>query len=126
MKGSKFRAWNVREKRMYYATPYRGYIKSNDSWWEIYNGDDVVVASSAHDDKLMQYTELKDINEAEVYEGDIVKHNGNMKSLIKFIEEEAGFKLINKTLGMMHISKEYFERYEEIVGNIYENPELLK
>jgi uncharacterized phage protein (TIGR01671 family) len=72
MNNLKFRAWSVNNKQMYYATPYRGYIKSNGSWWGLYNGDDVEVATSANDE-LMQYIGTKDKNGVEIYEWDIIE-----------------------------------------------------
>lgn len=75
---------------------------------------------------LGQYTGLKDKNGRKIYEGDIIKHNGWLLSLIEFEEEDAGFKLHNKTMGKMHPSKQFFSEHCEVIGNIYEHPELLK
>lgn len=84
-----------------------------------------------------QYTGLKDNNGIEIYEGDVItnelyKREGlafvvyydNEKGMFKqrpFIFENNGKKLGNKdlTLQMDSVSN------KEIIGNIYENPELL-
>ena len=77
--------------------------------------------------KIMQYTGLKDKNNKEIYEGDILA-NGNNEKPYKVIFENGSFRA------------EFegdFEEYSfdlidvvaqgcEVVGNIYENPELIK
>lgn len=78
---------------------------------------------------LMQFTGLKDKNGKEVYEADIVIHDGEkivvnygIQSVDAF--EGAGFNLwsfYGQKLGGFRLQSEI-----EIIGNIYENPELLK
>ena len=71
-------------------------------------------------EKIMQYTGLKDKNGTEIYEGDIYKDEENM--LWEVIFDEGCFKLENIHIpGRMFITKDI-----EIIGNKYENPELLK
>ena len=77
--------------------------------------------------ELMQYTGLKDKNNKEIYEGDILS-DGNVKNLYKVIFKNGRF--ITEYNGD-------FEEYSfdlidvvaqscEVVGNIYENPELTE
>lgn len=137
MNSLKFRAWNVQKKRMYYATPYRGYIKSNGSWWGLYNGDDVELANSGFD-KIMQFTGLKDKNGKDIYEGDVVKQSYRFQNYDN--EEEIIGIVCNNPLGTyvsveekgngegghyywLHILDEPTKQIE-VIGNIHDNPEL--
>lgn len=83
------------------------------------------------DIELMQYTGLKDKNGVEIYEGDIIQfqpepeekpyHN---KYVVDFFQEDCSFSLFQK--GKAKLGLFEYERNEIIVvGNIYENPELL-
>jgi uncharacterized phage protein (TIGR01671 family) len=78
--------------------------------------------------KLMQYTGLKDKNGKEIYEGDILEvdwqddrypiHNIGP---VKWDEENSRWDL-----GEGGSPKKDAELHFEVVGNIYEKPELLK
>lgn len=71
---------------------------------------------------LMQYTGLKDKNGREIYEGDIVKdHDG--KHIYKVVYNMWGFELQTP---QGHRVGQLPTAWLEIIGNIYENPELLK
>ena len=97
--------------------------------------------SYLYDDiELMQYTGLHDKNGKEIYEGDIVKINAHSYDFgfekdrigeIRFIEGCFGFykQLSEKEYFFNELSTEsgYGElEYYEVIGNIYENSELLK
>ena len=74
--------------------------------------------------KIMQYTGLKDKNNKEIYEGDIVIHHNKMCKII-FNVEEARFVLRNDEFELEIPFVNNKNKRIEVVGNIYENPELL-
>ena len=79
-------------------------------------------------DTVGQYTELHDKNGKEIYEGDIVlidKEN-NIKGIVKYSEVFAQFIIVNTN--SFADEAEPLGDYEdlEILGNEYENPELLE
>lgn len=71
---------------------------------------------------LMQYTGLKDKNGVEIYEGDIIECD-NEKHLISWNNEQSGFWPFTTRIGNLY---ERIRLGFEVIGNIYENPELLK
>lgn len=74
------------------------------------------------DYKLMQYTGLKDKNGKEIYEGDIVKTvHGN--EIYKVEYHQSTFMYIGKERNQY--PNHNLSSNSEIIGNIYENPELL-
>lgn len=76
------------------------------------------------DVELMQYTELKDEYGDEIYEGDIVTlHNSRYKVIFK--TEGARFVLRNDEFELEITFINNNNERMEIVGNIYENSELL-
>ena len=76
--------------------------------------------------KLMQFTGLKDKNCKEIYEGDIVKFKIIFTSgTDEVVFNEGRFELKNISIGGEKRSVDNIANYCEVVGNIYENPELL-
>lgn len=85
-----------------------------------------------------QYTGLHDKNNKEIYEGDIIKFTGNYttaercgphKGIIAWQKDEAGFyikvKGFERPFSIWDETNE-FNSSAEVIGNIYENPELLE
>ena len=75
---------------------------------------------------LMQFTGLHDKNGKEIYEGDIVMHNKIHSSVIKWIRGVFTFEILTlSTLPGRVILLNYLGDELEIIGNIYENKDLL-
>ena len=135
MREIKFRAWDKEEKFMlqdihsmydgscnHKETEERyGWISCFDSFID---NDNYVV---------MQYTGLKNRNGTEIYEGDIIGFDDctstesgyweqQCTGVVEWCDETASFEVSNR------LSAESYEVLDEclVIGNIYENPELLK
>lgn len=78
---------------------------------------------------LMQSTGLKDKNGKEIFEKDIVDYKGR-KAIVKWHGSYASFiyefvdELQNRTKEWQPLFLSYY--HFEIIGNVYENPELLE
>ena len=66
---------------------------------------------------IMQYTGLKDKNGKEIYEGDIYKSTSSL------FGEHIG---VIKDIRRVNLDADYHPDDFEVIGNIYENPELIK
>lgn len=123
MREFKFRAWSETLKKMDYspmnAIGFDGCI---------YFGNADI---TGFHDCIMQYTGLHDKNGKEIYEGDIVANTVNdRKAEVKFGEYISEFG--TRLYGFYYHTCDY--QYDVradtknmyIIGNIYENPELLE
>jgi len=81
-----------------------------------------------HNDYVMQYTGLKDKDGVEIYEGDIV-YTGGLNCVAEWLIGEARFHLRRQGIQSIpqstHLDNVHKAQYK-VIGNIYENPELLK
>ena len=121
MREIKFRTWLKEERKMVNVeTLFIGINRlcfGNSKTEDLFFGDFEEV-------ELMQYTGLKDKNGKEIYEGDIY-HVGdkNIRYLVVWFNSGFEGKQLRSTsyAGLKSWAKDI-----EILGNIYENPELLE
>jgi len=137
----KFRAWHKKEKKMCDVDLLHindgafliGAEKGEDTLQD--GGKTWVIAPEngrycTNDEfELMQYTGLKDKNGKEVYESDILRNECNETEVVKFSTSENSITIghgeygyvISAGFRLSTHGKEF-----EVIGNIHENPELLK
>lgn len=123
----KFRAWRTTwDKKMLHVS--RLWMPEDERCLGATNEDETIGIKTATADEyeLMQFTGLKDKNGTELYEGDIVDVRG-YKSAICCENSYVSFYFWNE-ITHEFVGLAFLLGYKnfEIVGNIYENPELLE
>jgi uncharacterized phage protein (TIGR01671 family) len=121
----KFRGWDAKAKKMYrfdFHTIWNAASRQemmgtnrdleDDHPWRLWN------VNHPH----MQFTALHDKNGKEIYEGDVLKFTDWDKWPVDF--QDGSFHLISRLSKVVLNSGKAVEG--EVIGNIYENPELLK
>lgn len=129
----KFRVWDKKYKEIMKVNQIN--FETRTACLEADNGDHEMrhtLTRSLTDIELMQSTGLKDKNEVEIFEGDIVRctvdnwSNGEkFEQIDKVVYEDCmftfsdGYKYDCSIAEPTYLSK-------EVIGNIYENPDLLE
>ena len=106
MRKIKFRAWDKREYRM---------IMRPQIPIPCMSESDLYI--------LMQYTGLEDKNKTEIYEGDVLE--GDFPDVVFWDNDRGQWKLRNRENPDDTLWEIIRDNNPEIIGNIYENPELL-
>ena len=139
MKGIKFRVWDNRNKVMlteenyneldyeelsgkWKKDDYMGYPYEADEWYPM-SSIQLFFELPEHDDlKVMRYSEFVDKNDKEIYEGDVLE----IKNTYYLVMYNYSAFILKKLNGSdQDIMYQYPIDKMSIVGNSYENPDLI-
>lgn len=124
MREFKMKAWLKKEKKMVaiigidFNYEYIRYTEDSNLFNENYK------TAEFKDIELLQFTGLKDNGGQELYEADVIKFNDGIDDiygLISYDDEDGAYRVSYENI-TEHLSER--EGDFEIVGNIFENPDL--
>ncbi len=112
MREIKFKFWLGHTKQMTYEHTL---IEISNAHWDF--TEDII---------RLQFTGLQDKNGKDIYEGDIIKRNDGVIKYVFYNERQGGYYTqFQNGAGFIDPIKYSIDRDCEIIGNIYENPELF-
>ena len=127
----KFRAWDESAKKMMYDNATA--MHDVDLWDGVRASTVSLINQRLSMDFIwLQFTGLKDKNGVDIYEGDVLERTGH---LYEVVFHEGGF-CAKKLKGEIEVEYElfgmhrgyflaFYQRKTEVIGNRYENPELM-
>ncbi len=150
MREIKFRAWDKVTRQF-----VTSFTMTSNGHIELWVGDGSGKVREPQDFDVLQYTGLKDKNGVEIYEGDLLRHyNGLINELYevkwssedtcytvklqgRFIDPEMSDPYTDEQIVQMQLTSDVkylmvmyslsaMSGEAEVIGNIYENPELLE
>lgn len=121
----KFRVWDYVEEKLVYFDHFITFLDEQTAMVIHSSQDHLFIRVDKHE-PLQQCTGLKDKNGKLIYEGDIVKHDNNKIREVEWFQEFGAWDMgvlnsvVDQEVGP------YQEENIEVIGNIYETPELMK
>ncbi|CAI3679702.1 Phage protein TIGR01671 [Clostridium neonatale] len=130
----KFRMWDkdYKEMRIFGKNQHDDFRTNRNNELYYYNLQDGETSSECGAYELMQYTGIKDVTGKEIYEGDIVEFYNDVDYVLhpgiaKVIFDLGAFQMENEKYGIDYLGNmDIDDMCIRVIGNIYENPELLK
>jgi hypothetical protein len=131
----KFRAWEPLNKKMHRMN-FCLYESGNSGWggegktFALPPGQQSLhrayTAMNLDDLSVMQFTGLHDKNGKEIYEGDLLRYDDWLWE-VRWGNNKAAFYLCSRETDIRQDEhpNQHDARLSEVIGNIYENPELL-
>lgn len=137
------REYLVRGKRIKEEDPLQRWIEGSYINYVNYKDERIIrivslngCHNSVDIETIGQFTGLSDKNGTKIFDGDIISVNGVVNKLVKYIDEYACFCLANTN----ELNSKYMSPWQqvapgwwnklgreiEVIGNIHDNPELIK
>ena len=129
MREHKFRAWGKKQKKWLGVNLHMSVIDGL-LWWQFGYGCEILSVEERENIELPEYLNQKDKSGKEICEGDILKDDHGRILLVEWYKYGFSFKAITVTnFVRARDIGEWFDDegiLPEIIGNIYENPELIE
>ena len=123
MRAIKFRAWDKTNKSWVYSDHWESHEGGGLGWF-FSMIEDTSIGDASQGYELMQFTGLHDKNGKEVFEDDLWKDIDGQIYHICWGEYTFKFFAVQTPLPMVMIGLDSLKN-GEVIGNIYENPDLL-
>lgn len=128
-----FRAKYYKTKQWVYGIPFRNPVNGldNDAYYpqiipEINKMHSTIDSCSVIEETISQYTGLTDKNGTKIFEGDVLRNASNGKAaVVQWFSEHSAFMLWCKSENQVYWLYDNDFHNIEVIGNIYDNPELL-
>jgi uncharacterized phage protein (TIGR01671 family) len=95
----------------------------------IYQQEPTIKKYPVYADTVGQYTGLTDKNGTKIFEGDILdfsdRSDGDGYGVVVYDTNETEFGIVYDSI-YEGLGRHYYSKDIEVIGNIYDNPELLK
>lgn len=129
-----FRAKHYKTKQWVYGIPFRNPVNGldNDGYYpqiipEINKMHSTIDRCCVIEETISQYTGLTNNNDTKIFEGDIIQNVTEGKTaVVQWFSEYSAFMLWCKSENKVYWLYDNNFSNIEVIGNIYDNPELLK